>query len=76
MPCVLGYNLWAWDGFAVFGGAVLDFEDFLVSNQMCIRDRVNGHPVKVGDKMDPHRDVLHVDDQRIYICLLYTSRCV
>ena len=24
MPCVLGYNLWAWDGFAVFGGAVLD----------------------------------------------------
>ena len=32
MPCVLGYNLWAWDGFAVFGGAVLDFEDFLVSN--------------------------------------------
>ena len=32
MPCVLGYNLWAWDGFAVFGGAVLDLEDFLVSN--------------------------------------------
>ena len=32
LPCVLGYNLWAWDGFAVFGGAVLDFEDFLVSN--------------------------------------------
>ena len=32
MPCVLGYNLWAWDGFSVFGGAVLDFEDFLVSN--------------------------------------------
>ena len=31
MPCVLGYNLWAWDGFAVFGGAVLDVEDFLVS---------------------------------------------
>ena len=30
--CVLGYNLWAWDGFAVFGGAVLDVEDFLVSN--------------------------------------------
>ena len=29
MPCVLGYNLWAWDGFAVFGGAVLDV---LVSN--------------------------------------------
>ena len=32
IPCVLGYNLWNWDGFAVFGGAVLDFEDFLVSN--------------------------------------------
>ena len=32
MPCVLGYNLWAWDGFAVFVGAVLDVEDFLVSN--------------------------------------------
>ena len=32
MPCVLGYNLWAWDGFAVFGGAGLDGEDFLVSN--------------------------------------------
>ena len=32
MPCVLGYNLWAWDGFAIFGGAVLDVEDFLVSN--------------------------------------------
>ena len=32
IPCVLGYNLWAWDGFAVFGGAVLDVEDFLVSN--------------------------------------------
>ena len=32
MPCVLGFNLWAWDGFAVFGGAVLDVEDFLVSN--------------------------------------------
>ena len=25
-------NLWAWDGFAVFGGAVLDVEDFLVRN--------------------------------------------
>ena len=32
VPCVLGYNVWSWDGFAVFGGAVLDFEDFLVSN--------------------------------------------
>lgn len=32
LPCVLGYNVLSWDGFAVFGGAVLDFEDFLVSN--------------------------------------------
>ena len=32
VPCVLGYNLWSSDIYAVFGGAVLDFEDFLVSN--------------------------------------------
>lgn len=32
LPCVLGYNIWSWDGFAVFGGTVLDVEDFLVSN--------------------------------------------
>ena len=32
VPCVLGYNLWSSDIFAVFGGTVLDFEDFLVSN--------------------------------------------
>ena len=32
LPCVLCYNVWAWDGFAIFGGAVLDVEDFLVSN--------------------------------------------
>ena len=32
LPCVLGYNVWSWSGFEVFGGAVLDFEDFLVSN--------------------------------------------
>ncbi len=32
VPCVLGYNLWSSDIFAVFGGAVLDFEDFLVNN--------------------------------------------
>ena len=31
------------------------------------RVKVNGHPVKVGDRMDPNRDVLHVDDERIYI---------
>ena len=32
VPCVLGYNVWSWDGFSIFGGVVLDFEDFLVSN--------------------------------------------
>ena len=32
LPCALGYSTWAWDGFAIFGGAALDFEDFLVSN--------------------------------------------
>lgn len=31
------------------------------------RVKVNGRPVKVGDKMDPNRDILHVDDERIYI---------
>lgn len=32
MPCVLGFNLWQWDGFAPFGGTIMDLEDFLVSN--------------------------------------------
>lgn len=32
MPCVLGFNLWSFDWFGVFGGSFLDFEDFLVSN--------------------------------------------
>ena len=32
LPCVLGYNLWQWSGLNVFGGTVLDVEDFLVSN--------------------------------------------
>ncbi|MDO4475376.1 MAG: sodium-dependent transporter [Lachnospiraceae bacterium] len=32
LPCALGYNIWSWDGFAIFGGTALDFEDFLVSN--------------------------------------------
>ena len=25
LPCVLGYNIWTWDGFEIFGGSVLDF---------------------------------------------------
>ena len=32
VPCVLGFNLWAWDGFSIFGGTIMDLEDFLVSN--------------------------------------------
>lgn len=32
LPCVLGFNLWKWDGFAIFGGTIQDLEDFLVSN--------------------------------------------
>lgn len=32
MPCVLGFNVWSWKGFDAFGGSVLDFEDFIVSN--------------------------------------------
>ena len=28
----LGYNVWAWDGFKIFGGTIMDLEDFLVSN--------------------------------------------
>ena len=31
------------------------------------RVKVNGHVAAVGDKMDPDRDVLHVDGERIYI---------
>ena len=31
------------------------------------RVKVNGHPVTLGDKMDPHQDILSVDGQRIYI---------
>lgn len=32
VPCVLGYNLWKSDIFQIFGGTIMDFEDFLVSN--------------------------------------------
>jgi 23S rRNA pseudouridine2605 synthase len=31
------------------------------------RVKLNGHPVKVGDKMDPAKDILTVDGERIYI---------
>lgn len=32
MPCILGFNLWAWKGFDIFGGTIMDVEDFIVSN--------------------------------------------
>ena len=31
------------------------------------RVKVNGHPVSLGDKLDPARDVLSVDGQRVYV---------
>ena len=31
------------------------------------RVQVNGHPVGLGDKMDPNRDVLSVDGQRVWL---------
>ena len=31
------------------------------------RVKVNGHPVGLGDKMDPNRDVLSVDGQRVWL---------
>lgn len=32
LPCVLGFSVWKWDWLSVFGGTILDFEDFIVSN--------------------------------------------
>ena len=32
MPCILGFNYWSWSGLEVFGGSILDVEDFIVSN--------------------------------------------
>ena len=34
VPCALGFNEWSWSWLKVFGGSILDFEDFLVSNLM------------------------------------------
>lgn len=31
LPCVLGFNEWSWDWLGVFGGTILDLEDFIVS---------------------------------------------
>lgn len=31
------------------------------------RVKVNGHPIKLGDKMNPAKDVLSVDNQRVHI---------
>ena len=32
VPCVIGFNLWQSDAFSIFGGTIMDLEDFLVSN--------------------------------------------
>lgn len=32
IPCVLGFNILKWNGLEIFGGTILDLEDFLVSN--------------------------------------------
>ncbi len=32
IPCVLGFNVWQFDWLEVFGGSIMDFEDFIVSN--------------------------------------------
>ena len=32
LPCVLGFNILKWDCLNVFGGTVMDLEDFIVSN--------------------------------------------
>ena len=34
VPCALGFNEWSWSWLKIFGGSILDFEDFLVSNLM------------------------------------------
>ncbi len=32
IPCVLGYNIWNHGGLQIFGGTIMDLEDFIVSN--------------------------------------------
>lgn len=32
IPCILGFNLINWDALNIFGGTILDLEDFIVSN--------------------------------------------
>ena len=31
VPCVLGFSEWKWDWLKIYGGTILDFEDFIVS---------------------------------------------
>lgn len=31
------------------------------------RVKVNGHPVRLGDQMDPNQDILFIDGQRVYL---------
>lgn len=33
-PCTLGFSVLAWDWLGIFGGSILDLEDFIVSNFM------------------------------------------
>lgn len=37
-------------------------EEFILRNKV----KVNGHPTKLGDKANPHRDVITVDGERVY----------
>ncbi len=32
LPCILGFNVWHWGGLEIFGGSIMDLEDFIVSN--------------------------------------------
>ncbi len=31
LPCILGFNVWQWSGLEIFGGTIMDLEDFVVS---------------------------------------------
>lgn len=38
-------------------------EEYIAANKV----KVNGHPCKVGDKADPYKDLITVNDERIYV---------
>ncbi len=31
IPCILGFSVWQWSGLEIFGGTIMDLEDFIVS---------------------------------------------